>query len=189
MGARLGARLRRPPGARRASARRVMPAPPGAGTPSGARKREKRCGKRLSGPGCWGSALQHRGRTGQPTRNFPPRTEPVRASHCRRSLSGCCRLLLPLLVVRGPPEVGRVLGSWSQPPSMGSHHSPGSQPVPPPCRPEPSRCGHRCHFAGLSRFPDLCPRPVPPTGQRPPASCAPPPSWVAPLPSEPPRSQ
>lgn len=54
---------------------------------------------------------------------------------------------------------------------------------------EPSRSGHRCHLASLSRFPDLCPRPVPPTGQRPPASCAPQPTWAAPLPPEPPRSR
>lgn len=87
VGARLGARLRRRPGARRALGKPVMPAPPGPGRPAAwGRGREMR--KRLWSPGRRGSAPQHRGCTGQPTGNFPAyNLEPVQTSQCRSSLN------------------------------------------------------------------------------------------------------
>lgn len=138
-----------------------------------ARGKAARCGQRLPGPGCCGSAPQPRGRTGQPARNFPPRTEPVQTSYWRRSLSGCRRLSLPLLVFGAPPEIGGVLGSRSQSPRMGSHTTspPRAQPVPPPWRPErpagsatgatsPASRGprSRCRPRGSGRQPASCAR-------------------------------
>lgn len=56
-------------------------------------------------------------------------------------------------------------------------------------RPRRELNGALCHLPTLSQSPGLCPQPVPPIGQRPPASCAREPSRVAPLPPEPQRSR
>lgn len=83
-------------------------------------------------------------------------------------------------------------GSWEAAaslPGCGVATIPGGSRSRRPVHQRPAVSGHRCRSASLSRFPDLCPEPVPPTGQRPPASCAPQPPGVAPLPSEPQRSQ
>lgn len=174
MGARLGARLRRPPGSRRASAKRVMPAPTGSRDSQRREERESDAGSvyraRAAGAAARCSIAAARGSPPVTSRlrpsqlRLPSETLPQRPPPSFRPFPGLRRAAGPGLRVRGVSAIpGR---SRSR-------------------RPEPSRSGHRCRFASLSRFPDLCPRPVPPTGQRPPASCAPPPSCAAPLPSEP----
>lgn len=143
----------------------------------------ERCGKRLCGRSCRGSWPQHRGCTGQPTGNFPPKTKPVQTSYCRRSLH--CRRVFSFLSRfsglsgdREGPEMRRPSSEFAESLQFQDAANPAFFSA------RAQRLGARCHFANLSRFPGLFPQTVPPTGQRLPASCAQEPSGAAPLPPQ-----
>lgn len=163
------------------------------GPPAARGEGERRGRRRLRGPGCGGSALQHRRGTGQPARGFPPRTVPVQTPYCGRSRSGSRRLSLPLPGSGAPPDTGGVLGSRSQ--GWGVTAQPaGAQPVPPPSPPErPAGSASGAPSPASRGAPTSAPRAGAAGGAaaaRPPASqLCPQPDWAAPLPPEPQRSR
>lgn len=149
MGARLGARLRRPPGSRRASAKRDMPAPTGSRDSQRREERESDAGSvyraRAAGAAARCSIAAAPG--------SPPVTSRLRPSQLRLPSADAPAAAAAVLSSLSRSSEGRR----SRSPGPGSQRDPRSQPVA-PARAQPFRPPVPL------RQPLAVPRPLPPAG-------------------------